>query len=349
MPESVAQIALNKLPPYNLEAEQSVLGACLKSNEAFARGLEILSEDDFYKSSHQKIFSSLRRLFEENIPIDILTLTERLRQDKGLDETGGLEYLRFLEDAVPTASAITHHAQIVKQKKILRDLIQTANDIVSNSYNEFESVEEILDKAEKSIFEISDKRTSRNFAGISEVVKQNIHSVVKLSQAPGVVTGVATGFLDLDRLTTGLQPTDLIILAGRPSMGKTSFALDIARHAALHAKAGTAIFSLEMSKEQLVNRMLCAEARVDSNKLRTGYLAKSDWPKIHNAGGRLAEANIFIDDSGSLSGLEIRARARRLAAEHPLGLIIVDYLQLMHSPGSKDNRQLEISEISRGL
>ena len=349
MSDFAGSIPQNKLPPYNLEAEQSVLSACLKSSESFARSLETLTAEDFYKSSHQKIYTVLRKLFEENMSIDILTLSEGLRREKIFEEVGGLEYLSFLEDFVPTSSAIAHHAKIVKDKKILRELIQTATEIVSNSYNEFESIDQILDQAEKNIFEISDKRTTRNFVRVSDVVKTNIRDAEKLSEEPGMVTGIPTGFLDLDHMTSGLQPSDLIILAGRPSMGKTSFALDIARHAAIHAQAPSVVFSLEMSKEQLVNRMLCAEARVDSNKLRTGYIAKSDWPKLHQAGARLSQAPIFIDDSGSLSGLEIRARTRRLAAEQNLGLIIVDYLQLMHSASGKESRQLEISEISRGL
>ena len=210
-------------------------------------------------------------------------------------------------------------------------------------------METILDRAERSIFEISEKRTRRSFYELSAVVKESIHTAEKLSQAPGLVTGVPTGFTDLDRITSGLQPSDLIILAGRPSMGKTSFELDLARYAAVHAEKAVAIFSLEMSKEQLGNRLLCAEARVDSNKLRTGFIARTDWPKIHKAGAKLAQAPIFIDDSASLTSLDVRARARRLAAEQPLRLIIVDYLQLMHSSGRSESRQLEISEISRGL
>jgi replicative DNA helicase len=272
-----------------------------------------------------------------------------MRQNNELESIGGINYLSQLEDFVPTSTAVTHHAKIVREKKILRDLIHTATEIVTNSYGESDSVEEILDQAEKSIFEISEKRTRRSFFPLKEVVKDNFKSIEKLVGQPGMVTGVPTGFLDLDNKTAGFQPSDLIILAARPSMGKTSLALDIARYASLHANIATAMFSLEMSKDQLGMRMLCAEARVNSSKLRTGYLASSDWPRLSQAGERLSSAKLFIDDSPALSSLDVRARSRRLAAEHPLGLIIVDYLQLMQSRGKTESRQLEVSEISRGL
>jgi len=272
-----------------------------------------------------------------------------MRQNNELDSVGGINYLSQLEDFVPTATAVTHHAKIVREKKILRDLIYTATEIVTNSYSESNGVEEILDQAEKSIFEISEKRTRRSFFSLKEVVKENFRSIEKLVEQPGTVTGVPTGFVDLDNKTAGLQPSDLIILAARPSMGKTSLALDIARYASLHANVSTAMFSLEMSKDQLGMRMLCAEARVNSSKLRTGYLASSDWPRLSQAGERLSSAQLFIDDSPALSSLDVRARSRRLAAEHPLGLIIIDYLQLMQSRGKTESRQLEVSEISRGL
>ncbi|MFQ5449592.1 MAG: replicative DNA helicase [Nitrospinaceae bacterium] len=349
MPEAITEISLNKLPPYNLEAEQSVLGACLKSAEAFAKSLEVLGEEEFYKSSHRKIFKAMQELFEANDPIDILALAEVLRKKNDLEAAGGLEYLDILEDFVPTATAVVHHAKIVREKKILRDLIETATEIATTSYGDSEEVDLILDRAEQSIFQISEKRTRRSFFSLKEVVKENFVSIEKLFESPGMVTGVPTGFTDLDHITSGLQPSDLIIIAGRPSMGKTSFALDIARHAALHGDITTALFSLEMSREQLGLRLLCAEARINSSKLRTGYIARQDWPKLTAAAGRLSEANMFIDDSPALSTLDIRARARRLAAEQPLGLLIVDYLQLMHSRSQSESRQLEVSEISRGL
>jgi len=349
MPSAVSQISLDKLPPYNLEAEQSVLGACFKGEDAISKALEVLSEGDFYKAAHQKIFGAMRGRFEVSESIDVLSLADCLRQANELDFSGGVDYLSHLEDFVPTATAVVHHAKIIREKKILRDLIHTATEIVTNSYSESDTAEEILDHAEKSIFEISQKRTRRNFFTLKEVVTENFRSIEKLVGQPGMVTGVPTGFIDFDHLTSGLQPSDLIIIAGRPSMGKTSFALDIARHAALHAKIPTAMFSLEMSKEQLGIRMLCAEARVNASKLRTGYLARSDWPRLSGAAGRLSDAQLFIDDSAALSSLDVRARARRLAAEHSIGLIIVDYLQLMQTRGRVESRQLEVSEISRGL
>ncbi|MEE9259238.1 MAG: replicative DNA helicase [Nitrospinaceae bacterium] len=349
MPQTATDISLRKLPPYNQEAEQSVLGACFKSGEAFPRSIETIEEDDFYKSSHKKIFTAMRELFEANEPIDVLGLAERLRKRNDLEETGGIEYLSYLEDFVPTATAVTYHSKIVREKKILRDLIETATEIVTTSYNDSEEIDVLLDRAEQAIFQISEKRSRRSFFNLKEILKANEASLEKLYGQPGMVTGTPSGFTDLDHLTSGFQPSDLIIIAARPSMGKTSFALDIARYASLYKNVPTAFFSLEMSKEQLGNRILCAEARVNSSKLRTGYLAKSDWPKLHEAAGRLSDAKLFIDDSPALSPLDIRARSRRLAAEHPLGLIIVDYLQLMQSRSKVESRQLEVSEISRGL
>lgn len=349
MAQAVTDISLSKLPPYNLEAEQSVLGACVKSIEAVAKSLEVLAAEDFYKSSNQKTFLVIRELFEANESIDVLTIAEKLRKKNEYEAVGGMDYLDFLEGFVPTAAAVFHHAKIVREKKILRDLIETATDIVATSYGDSEDVETILDRAEQSIFQISERKSKKNFFDLDGINRANLGAIEKLMSEPGMVTGVETGFEDLDRMTSGFQPSDLIIIAARPSMGKTSFALDIARHAAIHSNTCTAIFSMEMSKEQLSLRMLCAESRVDSQKVRTGYLAKSDWPKLTKAAGRLSEAKVFIDDSPALSALDVRARTRRLAAEHDLGLVIIDYLQLMQGRSSTESRQLEVSEISRGL
>ena len=349
MADALTEISLNKLPPYNNEAEQSVLGSCFHSSEAIAKALEVLTEEDFYKAANKKIFITMREQFEANEPIDVLAVADLLRKKDELDNVGGLEYLSLLEDYVPTATAVNHHAKILSEKKILRDLIQTATEIVSSSYSDKDDVDTLLDKAEQSIFEISDKRTKASFFKIPDVIRENVSNLEKLSIKPGMVTGVSCGFTDLDNLTAGFQPSDLIILAARPSMGKTSFALDIARFVSLHQSIPTAIFSLEMSRQQLGVRLLCSQARVDSSKVRTGYLASSDWPKVHEAGARLSEAKMFIDDSAALSVLDVRARARRLAAEQPLGLIIIDYLQLMQGRGSSESRQLEVSDISRGL
>ena len=349
MADALTEISLNKLPPYNKEAEQSVLGSCLHSSEAIAKALEVLSEEDFYKASNKKIFIVMREQFEANEPIDVLALADRLRKKDELENVGGLEYLSLLEDYVPTATAVSHHAKILREKKILRDLIQTATDIVSNSYSDRDDVETLLDKAEQSIFEISEKRTKPSFFKLPDVIRENVSNLEKLSMEPGMVTGLSCGFTDLNQMTAGFQPSDLIILAARPSMVKTSFALDIARFVSLHEGIPTAIFSLEMSKQQLGVRLLCSQAQVDSQKVRTGYLARTDWPKLHEAGRRLSEAKMFIDDSAALSVLDLRARARRLAAEQPLGLIIIDYLQLMQGRGNPESRQLEVSDISRGL
>ncbi len=346
---AVTDISLRKLPPHNKEAEQSVLGACLQSAEAFAKALEVIGVEDFYRAGHQKIFLAMQELFNGEQPIDILGVADRLRKRGELENVGGMEYLDLLEEFVPTDQAVAHHAKIIREKRILRDLITTATEIVTQGYNDADDVDHILDKAEKSIFHISERRTRRSFFTIKEVVKENFTAIEKLFDTPGLVTGIPSGFTDLDHLTAGFQPSDLIILAARPSMGKTSFALDVARYAALHQKAATAVFSLEMSKEQLGMRMLCAEGRINSSKLRTGFIARSDWPRLTTAAGRLSEASLFIDDSPGLSVLDVRARSRRLAAEHDLKLIIIDYLQLMHSGSGSESRQLEVSEISRGL
>ena len=349
MANALTDISLNKLPPYNKEAEQSVLGACLHSEDAIAKALEVLNSEDFYKSTHKKIFSVMREQFEANEPIDVLALADKLKRKNELEEVGGIEYLTLLEDFVPTSTAVVHHAKILREKKILRDLIETATEIVSSGYSDNDDVDTLLDKAEQSIFEISEKRTKQSFHKLPDIIKQGLSDLEKLAQEPGMVTGVPSGFMDLDNMTAGFQKSDLIILAARPSMGKTSFALDIARHASLHANIATAMFSLEMSKDQLGMRMLCAEARVNSSKLRTGYLASSDWPRLSHAGEMLSNAKMFIDDSPALSSLDVRARSRRLAAEQPLGLIIIDYLQLMQSRGKTESRQQEVSEISRSL
>ncbi len=349
MSDVLSDLSLKKLPPHQKEAEQCVLGACLKSNQAFARSLEILSPDDFYSSTHQRIYSAMADMFEVNETVDVLTLTDRLQKKDSLEACGGMEYLLELEEKVPTAEAVSHHSKIVREKKVLRDLIATATEIVTQSYEAFEDVETILDQAEQAIFEISEKRTRRSYFPINEIVKKSFQYIEELFEKPGMITGVETGFTDLDHMTSGFQPSDLIILAARPSMGKTSFALDIARFAAMQRKVATAVFSLEMAKEQLALRMLCAEAKVNSTKLRTGYLSKEDWPRLTTAAGRISEAPIFIDDSPALTALDVRARTRRLKAEHDIGLVIIDYLQLMHARGKTESRQLEISEISRSL
>ncbi len=347
----IDEISLHKLPPHNLEAEQSVLGAIFKSNDALPKALEIIQADDFYRGPHRKIFQAMMELFEMSEPIDLLILSDKLRKNKDLESVGGVEYLSLLEETVPTAAAITYHSKIIREKKILRDLINSGTEIVTKSYEDTDDVNHLLDECEKSIFDIAQKKIKKSFFDLKTIVKTSFESIETLFERKTLITGVPTGFKRFNEMTAGLQPSDLIIIAGRPSMGKTTFAVDIARHVGVVEKIPVAIFSLEMSKEQLGIKMLCSEGRVSSNKIRTGFLSKSDWPNLTTAAGKLSEAPIFIDDSPGLTALDIRARARRLYAEQNknIGLIIIDYLQLMRGRGKIENRQLEISEITRAL
>jgi replicative DNA helicase len=339
----------HKLPPQHIEAEQSILGGILIENEAINRVTEILDADDFYREAHRKIFDALINLSERDEPADLITLTNELRKIDQLDSIGGASYLASLIDSVPTAANIQYYARIVKEKAILRKLIQTSTEIITQSYEDRGDVEGFLDEAERSIFEISEKRVRPSFYPIREIVKESFATIEKLFRKKEAVTGVASGFKELDRMTAGFQPSDLIIVAGRPSMGKTAFCLDVAEYAAIYNKIPVAIFSLEMSKEQLVIRMLCSQANVEGTRLRTGYLNESDWPKLTIAAGSLSESPIYIDDTAALSVLEMRAKARRLKADHGLGMVIVDYLQLMKGRARVESRQQEISEISRSL
>jgi replicative DNA helicase len=339
----------HKLPPQHIEAEQSILGGILIENEAINRVMEILDADDFYRDAHRRIFNALINLSERDEPADLITLTNELRKIDQLDSIGGASYLASLIDSVPTAANIEYYARIVKEKAILRKLIQTSTEIITQSYEDRGDVEGFLDEAERSIFEISEKRVRPSFYPIREIVKQSFTTIEKLFKKKEAVTGVPSGFKELDRMTAGFQPSDLIIIAGRPSMGKTAFCLDVAEYAAIGNKIPVAIFSLEMSKEQLVIRMLCSQANVEGTRLRTGYLNESDWPKLTIAAGNLSDAPIYIDDTAALSALELRAKARRLKSEHGLGMVIVDYLQLMRGRARVESRQQEISEISRSL
>jgi replicative DNA helicase len=339
----------HKLPPQHIEAEQSILGGILIENEAINRVTEILDADDFYRDGHRKIFNALINLSERDEPADLITLTNELQKLDQLDSIGGASYLASLIDSVPTAANIQYYARIVKEKAILRKLIQTSTEIITQSYEDRGDVEGFLDEAERSIFEISEKRVRPSFYPIREIVKESFATIEKLFKKKEAVTGVPSGFKELDRMTAGFQPSDLIIIAGRPSMGKTAFCLDVAEYAAIDNKIPVAIFSLEMSKEQLVIRMLCSQAHVEGTRLRTGYLNESDWPKLTIAAGSLSESPIYIDDTAALSVLELRAKARRLKSDHGLGMVIVDYLQLMKGRARVESRQQEISEISRSL
>ena len=344
-----AEFSSHKLPPQHIEAEQSVLGGILIENDAINRVTEILDADDFYRDAHRKIFNALINLSERDEPADLITLTNELRKIDQLDAIGGASYLASLIDSVPTAANIEYYAKIVKEKAILRKLIQASTEIITQSYADRGDVEGFLDEAERAIFDISEKRVRPSFYSIREIVKESFTTIERLFKKKELVTGVPSGFKELDRMTAGFQPSDLIIIAGRPSMGKTAFCLDVAEYAAIDNKIPVAIFSLEMSKEQLVIRMLCSQAHVEGTRLRTGYLNESDWPKLTIAAGNLSEAPIYIDDTAALSALELRAKARRLKADRGLGMVIVDYLQLMKGRARVESRQQEISEISRSL
>jgi len=344
-----AEFSSHKLPPQHIEAEQSILGGILIENDAINRVTEILDADDFYRDAHRKIFNALINLSERDEPADLITLTNELRKTDQLDSIGGASYIASLIDSVPTAANIEYYAKIVKEKAILRKLIQTSTEIITQSYEDRGDVEGFLDEAERAIFDISEKRVRPSFYSIREIVKDSFTTIERLFKKKELVTGVPSGFKELDRMTAGFQPSDLIIIAGRPSMGKTAFCLDVAEYAAIDNKIPVAIFSLEMSKEQLVIRMLCSQAHVEGTRLRTGYLNESDWPKLTIAAGNLSEAPIYIDDTAALSALELRAKARRLKADRGLGMVIVDYLQLMKGRARVESRQQEISEISRSL
>jgi replicative DNA helicase len=341
--------ATHKLPPQNIDAEQSVLGGILLENEAINKIIEHITGDDFYRESHRKIFLSMLELFEKKEPIDLITLTDVLKKKNHLEDVGGSAYLSSLVDNIPTAANIAYYAKIVREKSLLRNLIGTATEIATRGYEDSEDVEDILDDAERSIFEITGKQIKPSFFDLKTILKESLRTIERLSERKEFVTGVPTGFVEIDRLTAGLQPSDLVIVAGRPSMGKTAFCLNIAQYAAIEAEIPVAIFSLEMSKEQIALRMICSEGRVDAHRLRRGFLEKEDWQKLIRAIDLLSQAPIFIDDTPALTVLEMRAKARRLKAEHNLGLLIVDYLQLMRGRGGRDNREQEISDISRSL
>lgn len=341
--------SLYKVPPQIIEAELSILGGILLDNQALNSVLEILAAGDFYTEAHRKIFSAIVELSDRNEPCDVITLSNILRGKNQLDSIGGMAYLASLVDNVPSAANVSHYCRIVKEKSILRKLIATATDIQNNCYNAVVDVDAVLDQAEHAIFEISENKIRPAFSPFKDVIKGSIKTIEKLYERKALVTGVPTGFEKFDDLTSGLQKSDLIIVAGRPSMGKTAFALNIARFAALDEAIPVAIFSLEMSKEQLAIRMLSSEAKVDSQRIRRGFLGETDWPKLIDAASRLSESLIFIDDTPAITVLEMKAKARRLTAEVGLGLIIIDYLQLMRGSAFKDSREQEISEISRSL
>jgi replicative DNA helicase len=327
----------------------AVLGSMLMDEEAISVAVELLSRDSFYKDSHRKIFESISDLFNSNKAVDIITLADELKRKGVLEEVGGVSFLSALANSVPTAANISHYVSIVKEKSILRILIGNATKIVSLCYGSEGNIDEVVDTAEQLVFEVSDRKHQGSYIPVKEIVKSSIETIDRLYQKKEHVTGIPTGFIDFDLKTSGLQSSDLIVVAGRPSMGKSAFALGMAEYAGMVEKIPTALFSLEMSKEQLVQRMLCAHAKVDAHKVRTGYLSTSDWPRLTAAAGKLSEAPIYIDDTPAISVMELRAKARRLKAHHDIKLIILDYMQLMRGSANIENRQQEISEISRSL
>ena len=339
----------DRVPPQSKEAEQSVLGSMILDREAIFAAAELLVEHDFYSTAHQKIFASIIGLSEKGEPVDTITLTAELQRNQSLEEIGGSAYLVLLANAVPTAANVQYHAHIVREKSILRSLIQAATGIVSRSFDSPHNVDEFLDEAEQLIFEIGSRGKTQGFASLKDVLVQAFDRIEKLYDEKKGVTGLSTGFNDLNRITSGLQNADLVIIAARPSMGKTTLALNMTQQIAVRDKLPTAFFSMEMSKEQLAQRLLCAEAQIDAQNMRRGNLSQDEWSKLTRAVGPLSESPLYIDDSASLSVMEVRAKARRLKAEKGLEAIFVDYLQLMRGFSRSESRQQELSEISRAL
>lgn len=321
----------------------------LLDREALLKALEILRPEDFYYEAHRVIFESMIELFDEDKVCDLVTLAEKLRQKGKLESIGGMEYLAQIVNVVPTAANVEYYARIVEEKSLVRSLIQVCTRIIRESYEAKLEANELLDEAQNLILQLSQKRIRSDFVPLKEVVNQAFDRITELYHRDEHVTGIPSGFVDLDVLTAGFQPSDFVVVAARPGMGKTSFCLNIAQYVGVEKKIPVAIFSLEMSKDQIAQRMLCSEARIDAGRVRKGFLTERDWPQLAQAAGKLAEAPIFIDDTPSISVLELRAKARRLKAEKNLGLVIIDYLQLMKGYGRSENRQQEISEISRSL
>jgi replicative DNA helicase len=335
--------------PHNLDAEKSVLGAILIQNEAFNHAAELIDSRDFFRDAHRRIFEKMIALSDRGDAIDFVTLKDALARTGDLEEVGGPAYIASLVDGVPRSANVSYYARIIKEKSTLRSLIHSANKILADAYEAEQEPDLLLDEAERAIFAIAEGRIRAGFVPLRDLVQDSFTTIEKLQQHKGLVTGVPSGFVDLDEITSGLQPSDLVLVAARPSMGKTSFVLNVAQHVGTTTNMTVGFFSLEMSKEQLFIRLLTSEARVDAHRFRTGFLGEKDYGRLSQALGRLAEARVFIDDSASLGVLEMRAKARRLKAEHGLHLLIVDYIQLMQARGRFDNRQQELASISRSL
>lgn len=340
---------MERIPPHSEEAEKSVLGSVILDKEALFNVLEILKAEDFYNEMHKEIYTAITNLYRRNEPVDMLTVSEELKKRNSLEMVGGRAYIATLSSMVPSTSNAVQYAKIIGDKALLRRLIASASDIMESAYKEKSEPEEILDGAEREIFEIAQSRQTRDFEALKDILWRNIQKIDELSAQEGSLTGITTGFVDLDAKTSGLQKSDLIMLAARPSMGKTAFALNIAQRAALNGGANVLIFSLEMSREQLSQRLLSMESRVDMKKLQTGNLDRADWDNVHMALDRLSEANIFIDDTPGIGVMEVKNKCRRMKAEKGLDLVIVDYLQLMAFEGRSESRQQEISALSRFL
>ena len=341
---------LGKVPPHDEDAEQAVLGSMLTDNDAVMAAVEVLKEDAFYREDNKIIYQAILNLYSKSEPIDIITLKDELESMGKFEQVGGFEYLASLPDKVPTTANVQKYIKIVEEKSVLRNLIKTANEIIELGYNPTEDVEDIMDGAEKKIFDIMQSKNTKSYTPIKDVLVESFTNLEKLYNQKKHVTGVPTQFYDLDDKTAGLHGSELILVAARPAMGKTAFALNIATNAALRANVPVAIFSLEMSKDQLVNRMLCSEAMVDSNKVRTGKLDEEDWTKLAEAIGPLSEAGVYIDDTPGISVMEIRTKCRKLKMEKNIGLVVIDYLQLISGSNKRNgSREQEISEISRSL
>lgn len=338
-----------KVPPHNIEAEQAILGGILLNNEAMNQVIDILSPEDFYREAHISLFEGMSTLYQQGEPIDIITLSQALSRKGVLDRVGGGEYLASLADAVSTSAGIGYHAQIVKDFSVRRKLISQCSTISESCFRDGQHTEDLLEMAEQSIFDIAEEQVKEGFATLNAVIKESFSRLESTADADGYVTGLPTGFANFDRLTAGLQPSDLIIIAGRPSMGKTALALNIAYNAAKKTNRGIAVFSLEMSKQQLGIRLLGLDSQINSTRLRTGRLGEKEWGQLTESANRLSELPVFIDDSSGITALEMKAKCRRLTKSHGLGLVIVDYLQLIQGRRSAESRQLEISEISRLL
>jgi replicative DNA helicase len=341
---------LGKVPPHDIEAEQAVIGSMLTDKDSVISALEILKPEDFYREDNKVIFGAIVNLYNKAEPIDIITLKSELVSLGKFEQIGGLEYLAELPEKVPTTANVEKYIKIVEEKSMMRNLIKTANELVNLGYDEAQDVEDIMDSAEKKIFNIMQKRNQKGYSSIKDILVDSFTQLEELYNRKQHITGVPTGFADLDYKTAGLHNSDLILVAARPAMGKSAFALNIATNAAVRARVPVAIFSLEMSKEQMGNRILCSEAMVDSNKVRTGRVDDEDWAKLAGASGELSESEIFIDDTPGISVMEIRAKCRKLKLEKNIGLVVIDYLQLVQASNKKGgSREQEISEISRSL